>query len=102
MDRVTANFTSAQKAAVKEAKDVQELNRICLLNFSGTSACSAALNFAAIPSSKDAGSLNCTISFGDTGHIDVVDHTSDVEKDLIPLQWAVDQVSTCSLILSSR
>jgi len=100
MDRVTTNFTSSQMAAVKQARDAQEVNRICVLNFAGTSACSAGLIFEAIPSSKDAGSLNYTVKYGEIGHIDIVDHASDVEKNLLPLQWAVDQVSIFSTMSS--
>ena len=93
MSHITANFTTNQLTSVKQVSTV-DIPATCPQNFNGFSQCFAAIAFTNIPADGNASNpINYTI-FGDAGliFIDVVHHTSDFEKRMLPLQWAIDQV----------
>lgn len=94
MSHITANFTSNQLTSVKKVSSPSNIPATCPQNFNGFSQCFAAITFTNIPADGNASNpINYTI-FGDAalGFIDVVRHTSDFERRMLPLQWAIDQV----------
>lgn len=95
MSHVTNGFSSKQLHAVRQLSTPEEVPEACPSNFNLFSECFAALVFNSIPAStNDPTPLNYTIrADGGLFHIDVVRHTSDYEKRILPLQWAVDSVS---------
>jgi hypothetical protein len=107
IDRITANFTSTQLAAVKEVKP-GGIDSECPQNWNGVSPCFAAIEFSNIPNTNGSlllPNLYYTI-YADLGlgYINVQKHTSDMEKRILPLQWEVDKVASIvkiSLFFSS-
>lgn len=99
MDRVTKDFSAKQLGSVFKT-DYSELATLCRENFAGSSSCFAAVSFEALPAEGSNGgqTLNYTIR-ADSGlnYIDVKGHTSDIEKRILPLQWAsIESVSASS------
>jgi hypothetical protein len=94
MAHVTRGFTSSQLNAVKKAATPGDILSFCPQNFNLFSECFAAVAFNYLPTSaNDTNPIDYTIrADGGLLHIDVVHHTSDFEKRVLPLQWAVDQV----------
>ena len=96
MARVTSGFTGDQLATVHRLETSDDIVDACPQNFNLFSECFAAVSFDSFPSATggNASTLNYTI-FVDGGliHVDVEDHSSDYEKRVLPLQWAVDSVS---------
>ena len=103
--RITSNFTSTQLAGVRRVSNLSDISSSCPQNFNALSSCFAGLGFTDIPSVDVAGAppVNYTI-FADAGlsSIDVEHHTSDFERRIFPLQWAVDQVRLISSCLLYR
>lgn len=95
MAHITRNFTSFQLNAVKKVATPDDIPSLCPQNFNLFSECFAAIAFDYLPTSQnDTSSIEYTIrADGGLSHIDVIRHTSDFEKKILPLQWAVDQVS---------
>ena len=94
MAHITRGFTDRQLRGVKKVSSENELAASCTANFNGFSECYAGLSFESFPSSStDIKPINYTIhADGGMFYINVVKHTSDYEKRLLPLQWAVDSV----------
>ncbi|KAF5385138.1 hypothetical protein D9615_001087 [Tricholomella constricta] len=93
MAHITATFTPAQKNAIKKVESPADIPFACPQNFNFLSECFAAIAFNDIPANTTTGKpVNYTIR-ADAGltFIDVVRHTSDFEKRILPLQWAIDQ-----------
>jgi ATP-binding cassette subfamily A (ABC1) protein 3 len=97
ISRITSNFTSNQLSAVKRLASPSDIPAECPQNFNFFSQCFAAITFADIPANGSR-PINYTIS-ADSGlaFINVISHTSDFEKRILPLQWAIDQVVIISL-----
>jgi hypothetical protein len=97
MAHMTQGFTSSQLNAVKKAATPDEIPSFCPQNFNLFSECFAAVAFIHLPTSaNDTNPIDYTIrADGGLFHIDVVHHTSDFEKKILPLQWAVDKVGLC-------
>ncbi|KAF8167282.1 hypothetical protein B0H34DRAFT_792024 [Crassisporium funariophilum] len=77
MSHVTSKFTSIQLAAVKKAKDPQELDSTCLTNFNGVSPCYLTVTFEGIPtaSKNDLRAINYTMRMDSA--VDIVDWAID-------------------------
>lgn len=98
MERITANFTSAQRTAVNQV-DPNNIFSECPQNYQGYTPCFAAIAFQSIPFLNESGisglssNVNYTI-YADwgLGYINVEKHTSDYEKRIMPLQWEIDSV----------
>ncbi|RDB29443.1 ABC transporter A family member 2 [Hypsizygus marmoreus] len=93
MAHITASFTPSQQDAVKKVSSPSEIPFACPQNFNLLSECFAAIAFNDIPANTSTGKpVNYTIR-ADAGlvFIDVERHTSDFEKRILPLQWAIDQ-----------
>ncbi|KAF8079136.1 hypothetical protein FPV67DRAFT_1467643 [Lyophyllum atratum] len=93
MNHITASFTHAQLNAVKKVGSPADIPFACPQNFNFLSECFAAIAFNDIPANTSTGKpVNYTIR-ADAGlaFIDVPGHTSDFEKRVLPLQWAIDQ-----------
>jgi ATP-binding cassette subfamily A (ABC1) protein 3 len=94
ISHITTNFTHNQLASVQQLSSPSDIPAACPQNFNLFSQCFAALAFTNIPADGNASNpINYTI-FGDAGLalIDVIHHTSDFEKRMMPLQWAIDRV----------
>lgn len=98
MERVTANFTSAQRDAVEQV-DPSSIFSECPQNYHGYTPCFAAIKFRNIPSANATGAsvLNPNVAYtiyADWGlrYINVEKHTSDLENRIMPLQWEIDRV----------
>jgi ATP-binding cassette, subfamily A (ABC1), member 3 len=95
MSRVTTGFTSAQLRGVKKVPTPDDIPSACPQNFNLFSECFSAIAFnelPAVPNVTD--TINYTIrADGGLFHVDVIRHTSDFERRILPLQWAVDQAS---------
>lgn len=91
--RITSNFSKNQLRAVKQVSSSTDFPAECPQNFNLFSECFAAVGFGDIPATGNR-SINYTIS-ADSGlaFIDVVHHTSDFEKRILPLQWSIDKVN---------
>jgi ATP-binding cassette subfamily A (ABC1) protein 3 len=112
IEHITASFTPSQRAAVRQISDPANIPAQCPQNFNLFSSCFAAVAFYDIPGpsatnatsgGSGAGrSVNYTIS-ADSGlqFIDVVNHKSDFEKRVLPLQWAIDQVRPAAILVQS-
>lgn len=94
MGHVTSNFTTKQLASIHQLQDDQVLGDTCKSNFNGGSACFITITFDEIPTENDILPLNYTIR-SDNGafYVDVTKHRSDLETRIIPMQWAIDQVT---------
>lgn len=103
MAHITASFTPSQLNSVKKVGSPADIPFACPQNFNFLSECFAAIAFNDIPANTSSGRpVNYTIR-ADAGlaFIDVGGHTSDFEKRILPLQWAIDQVSL-QLVLCMR
>ncbi|OBZ68485.1 ABC transporter A family member 2 [Grifola frondosa] len=93
ISHLTTGFSVGQLRAVRQLDSPEDIPAACPQNFNGFSECFAAIAFNSFPSSGSNGAqpLNYTLR-ADAGlfHIDVTKHTSDYEKRILPLQWAVD------------
>lgn len=118
MSRMTQNFSPKQLRAVRTASSTDALPTHCPQNFNGFSECFAAIAFDAITPSATGlpvptstavpkgGAFNGTAAVEPVGtrvsytiladaglfHIDAKHHTSDFEKRILPIQWALDEV----------
>ena len=104
ISHITTNFTHNQLTSVRQLSSPSDIPAACPQNFNFLSQCFAALAFTNIPADGNASNpINYTI-FGDAGlaFIDVIHHTSDFEKRMLPLQWAIDRVIFLSNFLSCR
>ena len=105
MERITTNFTSSQRAAVKQV-DPDSIFSECPQNYHGYTPCFAAILFQNIPYTNSSGfGLNPNITYtiyADWGlkYVNVEQHTSDFEERIMPLQWEVDRVCFLLLMLS--
>lgn len=100
MNRITRDFTQAQRRSVVRAIAPDAIPAACPQNFNLFSECFAAVVFYDLPmSSQDPTPVNYTIrADGGLWHIDVKGGKSDYEKRILPLQWAVDQVRAVAQI----
>jgi ATP-binding cassette, subfamily A (ABC1), member 3 len=98
MSRITANFTSSQLKAVKKVASPSDVVPACPQNFALVSECFAAVIFQNIPANGSGENVEYTIQ-ADAGlfYVNVIRHTSDFEERILPLQWALDQVSCLAL-----
>lgn len=94
MAHVTSGFTSRQLQAVRKVSSPDDIPSACPQNFNLFSQCFAAVAFNVLPTSaNDTTPYDYTIrADGGLFHIDVVKHTSDYERRILPLQWALDSV----------
>ena len=93
ISHVTSGFSSKQLRAVRQLDAPDDIPSACPQNFYLFSECFAAVAFNSLPGPNDSLPLNYTLrADGGLFHIDVTKHTSDYEKRLLPLQWAVDSV----------
>ena len=94
MTRALTGFTKKQLGSVIQAQ-VNQLGSVCEENFLGSSPCFAAVSFEGIPAANGNQTLNYTIR-ADSGlrYIDVKNHKSDYERRILPLQWAIESVSS--------
>lgn len=91
MTHITSSFSSAQLAAVKKVDSASQIPLECPQNFNLYSQCFAAIAFFNTPASGSS-PVNYTIyADGGLAYINVEKHTSDFEKRLLPLQWAIDR-----------
>ncbi|TDL26396.1 P-loop containing nucleoside triphosphate hydrolase protein [Rickenella mellea] len=92
MTHITAGFSDKQLGAIKKVGSPSDIPAACPENFNDFSECYAAVSFNTLPtSSNDTTPLNYTIrADGGLFHIDVFRHSSDYEKRILPLQWAID------------
>jgi ATP-binding cassette, subfamily A (ABC1), member 3 len=93
MNRITQDFQPYQLKAVKQVNSPSQIPKTCPQNFNLFSECFAAVQFDYIPQQeKSSESVKYTIrADGGLFHVDVVRHTGDFEKRILPLQWAVDK-----------
>jgi hypothetical protein len=92
IDRITSSFNPVQLAGIKKVADQAEILKACPQNFNLYSQCFAAVAFNPSPSPNTL-PFNYTIyADGGLNSIDVEKHTSDFEKRVMPLQWAIDSV----------
>jgi hypothetical protein len=98
MAHITSSFSPKQLRAVRKVASPSDIESECPQNFNLLSECFAAIAFNDIPA--NGGPVNYTIR-ADAGlvYINVVKHTSDFERRILPLQWAVDQVRRMHNIL---
>ncbi|GBE77297.1 hypothetical protein SCP_0101700 [Sparassis crispa] len=101
MSHVTRGFSPKQLDAVQQLDSPSEIPKACPENFRLYSQCFGAVVFNALPGMpngttattdpEQAPPFNYTIrADGGLFYINVDKHTSDFEKKLFPLQWAVD------------
>ncbi|KAG8955820.1 hypothetical protein FRC03_011029 [Tulasnella sp. 419] len=92
MSAMTDSFSPAQKAQVHSTSSKEDLIVACPSNFNGKSSCYAAIIFTAVPTPQNTSQPLQYSILSDPGlyHIDVKNHKGDVEKRLLPLQWAID------------
>ncbi|KAJ7584352.1 hypothetical protein C8J56DRAFT_950802 [Mycena floridula] len=93
MSHITAGFNSAQLRAISKLGSPDDIPAACPQNFNGFSECFAAVAFTSIPANGNATNPVIYTILADSGlfHIDVVRHSSDYERRILPLQWAIDQ-----------
>ncbi|KAI3622160.1 nod factor export atp-binding protein i [Moniliophthora roreri] len=93
MARITRDFTDSQKSAIRQAPNASEIPASCPQNFNLFSECYAAIVFNDIPAvGTFVKPINYTIrADGGLYRIDVINHNSDFERRILPLQWAIDQ-----------
>ncbi|KAH9948219.1 P-loop containing nucleoside triphosphate hydrolase protein [Amylocystis lapponica] len=100
MSKVTRGFSLSQLASVRKVDSPDDISPSCPENYNGYSECFGAVEFQSLPGlpTQASGSgTNVTTAFNytlrlDQGlfYINVAKHTSDYEKRVIPLQWAID------------
>lgn len=100
MARITSSFSSKQLSAVIKVESPSDIPTQCPQNSNLYSQCFAAIAFNDIPANGSvAKPINYTIRADEgLGHIDVINHASDFELRILPLQWAVDQVRHVPII----
>ncbi|KAF9260869.1 P-loop containing nucleoside triphosphate hydrolase protein [Marasmius fiardii PR-910] len=94
MARVTQKFTPLQKNAVRQVRSPSDIPAICPQNFNLFSECFAGIVFQDIPSVGNADftrPVNYTIRADGGLFLIDVNHNSDFEKRILPLQWAIDK-----------
>ena len=91
---ITQGFNNKQLAAISQVESTDDIPGECPQNFNLFSQCFAGLAFEYLPSSpNDTRPINYTLlGNGGFGYINAIEHTSDYELYVLPLQWAVDQV----------
>jgi ATP-binding cassette subfamily A (ABC1) protein 3 len=94
MSEVTAGFSPLQMRAVRKIDNASAIPLACPQNFNGVSECYGAIVFNSISTTESGRAVVRYTIRSDIGlfYINVEDHTSDFEKRVLPLQWAVDQV----------
>jgi ATP-binding cassette subfamily A (ABC1) protein 3 len=94
MARITAGFSPSQLHAVQKVDSENDIAMICRQNFNGLSDCYAAIIFEQLPGNNSNSNVQYTIQV-DVGlfYINVATHASDFERRVLPVQWAIDQVS---------
>ena len=94
MSRITRGFSDRQLHAITQVESPAQIPEACPQNFNMFSECFAAISFNTLPTAENASTpLNYTIlADGGLFHIDVERHTSDYERRIMPLQWAIDSV----------
>ena len=92
---ITREFSNKQLAAISKVEKTDDIPVQCPENFNLFSECFAGLSFEYLPSGPtDTRQINYTIlADGGYGYINAIKHTSDYELYVLPLQWAVDQVT---------
>lgn len=101
ISRVTRSFSDKQLDAVQQLDSPADIPLACPQNFNLFSECFAAVAFNSLPGPDGTLPLNYTLrADGGLFHIDVTKHNSDYERRLLPLQWAIDSVS--SFVLAAR
>ncbi len=99
VSRMIRGFSGKQLASFRKV-NTDDIATLCRENFSGSSACFASVIFDGIPGAGSNQTLNYTIQADSAlGFVNVIDHTSDYERRILPLQWAVESVSlnSCNL-----
>ncbi|RPD64790.1 P-loop containing nucleoside triphosphate hydrolase protein [Lentinus tigrinus ALCF2SS1-6] len=90
ISRMTRGFSGKQLASFRKVSS-DDIATVCRENFSGSSACFASVTFQAIPVAGSNQTLNYTIQADSAlGFVDVIDHSSDYERRIFPLQWAIE------------
>ena len=85
---------------MKQVSSPDDIPAACPQNFNLFSECFAAVAFYDIPANGSA-PVDYTIwADGGLTFVDVEKHRSDFEKRILPLQWAIDQVSCHRLFFS--
>jgi ATP-binding cassette subfamily A (ABC1) protein 3 len=101
MSHITSDFTPSQLRAVVKVATPLEIPLLCSQNYNQFSECYATISFDNIPTNGSGQNFEYTIQAdGGLTYINVIRHTSDFEKRVLPLQWAVDQVSFIHLLHS--
>ncbi|KAG8891481.1 hypothetical protein FRC01_014673 [Tulasnella sp. 417] len=92
MDIVTRPLSSSRRQAVVKVDDLDALELACPTNYNGRSSCYAGVIFNGLPRSNDSASPIYYIIRGDMGqtYVNVKRHTGDYEKNVLPIQWAID------------
>ncbi|KAH8835982.1 P-loop containing nucleoside triphosphate hydrolase protein [Flagelloscypha sp. PMI_526] len=90
ISRLTAGFSADQLGSIRKLTNPNDIPEQCPQNFNLFSECYAAVAFYdAVPGTR---SVNYTIlADGGLAYVNVEDHTSDYEKRIMPLQWALDK-----------
>lgn len=91
---ITRGFNDKQLASISKVQTTNDIPAKCPQNFNLFSECFAGLSFEYLPSGPtDTDPIEYTIlGNGGFGYINAIEHTSDYELYVLPLQWAVDQV----------
>ncbi|TFK91173.1 P-loop containing nucleoside triphosphate hydrolase protein [Polyporus arcularius HHB13444] len=91
ISHITRGFNPKQLGAVRQLDTPAAIPSACPQNFNLFSECFAAVAFNSFPGPNGSLPLNYTLrADGGLFHIDVTKHTSDYEKRILPLQWAID------------
>lgn len=96
MDLVAQPLSSARRQSVIKVDNLDALDLACPTNYNGRSSCYAGIIFNGLPRSNDSASPIFYIIRGDMGetYVNVKGHTGDYEKNVLPIQWAIDSVSS--------
>ncbi|KAJ6525396.1 hypothetical protein B0H19DRAFT_1214941 [Mycena capillaripes] len=94
MASITTGFSTSQLNAVRKVSTPAEMVAQCPQNFRGFSTCYGGIVFNDLPRNNASAPINYTL-IADYGlnRIDVSHHTGDFQTRVMPLQWAVDQVT---------
>lgn len=97
MSHITRSFSQRQLSAVRQVSSPDDISTACPQNFNLFSECFAAVAFESIPTIDSNSNATVPVNYtiradGGLFHIDVVRHSSDYERRILPLQWAVDSV----------
>ncbi|KAI0673936.1 P-loop containing nucleoside triphosphate hydrolase protein [Trametes maxima] len=89
--RITRDFDGRQLGNVRQLASPDDIPSACPQNFNLFSECFAAVAFNSLPGPDGTLPLNYTLrADGGLFHIDVTKHSSDYERRVLPLQWAID------------